>query len=124
MIKLLVVDDEKDVCNFVYSFFTQRGYEVFIALRGEEALEIAKKEDPLVVLQDIKMPGMDGIETLQKMKEMKPNNRVIMVSAVDDLYIMEEAKKHGADGFITKPLVLDELIKAVIEVAPKLKPNK
>ena len=58
------------------------------------------------------------------MKQKKPNNRVIMVTCVDDLSKMKKAKKLGADGYITKPLVLDDLVKAVQEAVPKLKPNK
>lgn len=124
MIKLLVVDDEKDVCNFVKNFFGLRGFEVFTALNGEEALRIVEKEDPCIVLQDIRMPGIDGIETLRRMKERRPNNKVIMVTCVDDIERVQEAKRLGADGYITKPLILNELVKAVMEKAPKLKPNK
>ena len=124
MIKILVIDDEKDVCSFVKSFFGARGYEVFTALNGEEGLNIAETEDPLIVLQDIRMPGIDGIETLKRMKLKRPNNRVIMVTCVDDIGRMEEAKKYGADSYITKPLILDELVRAVNDAAPRLKPNR
>jgi len=124
MVKLLVVDDEQDICDFVKNFFTLRGYEVFTALNGEEAFKIIEIEDPLIVLQDIRLPGIDGIETLKGIKEKRPNNRVIMVTCVDDINRMEQAKKLGADGYITKPLVLDDLVKAVTEAVHKLKPNK
>ena len=73
---------------------------------------------------DIGLPGIDGIETLRMMKEMYPNNRVIMVTCVDDVHKMDDAKKLGADGYITKPLVLDDLVKAVMEAVPKLRPNR
>ena len=89
-----------------------------------QAFKIAEKEDPLIVLQDIRMPGIDGIETLQRMKQKRPNNRVIMVTCVDDIDRMEKAKMLGADTYITKPLVLDELVKAVTDAVTKLKPNK
>ncbi len=123
MLKILVVDDEKDICSFVKNFFSLRGYEVFTANCGDEAFKIADEEDPLIVLQDIRMPGIDGIETLRRMKKKRPNNRVIMVTCIDDLDKMAKAKKYGADGYITKPLILDELVNAVKEAAPKLKPN-
>ena len=123
MAKILVVDDEQDICNFVKNFFSLRKFEVFSALNADEAFAIAEREDPLIVLQDIRLPGIDGIEVLRRMKEMRPNNRVIMVTCVDDVNRMNEAKKLGADGYITKPLVLDDLVKAVKEAAPKLKPN-
>jgi DNA-binding response OmpR family regulator len=124
MVKLLVVDAEKDVCSFVNNFFSARGYQVFTANNADEAFKIAEREDPLIILQDIRMPGKDGIETLKIMKEKRPNNRVIMVTCVDDLNKMQEAKKLGADTYITKPLVLEDLVKAVTEAAPKLKPNR
>lgn len=124
MVKLLVIDDEQDVCNFIKSFFSLRGFEVFMALNGEEAIKIIETEDPLIVLQDIRMPGIDGIETLRRIKKVRPNDRVIMVTCVDDIDKMERAKELGADGYITKPLVLDELVKSVMEAVPKLKPNK
>ncbi|MBL7069615.1 MAG: response regulator [Candidatus Omnitrophica bacterium] len=124
MVKLMVVDNERDICDFVKNFFTLRGYEVFTALSGEDALKIIETEDPLIVLQDIRMSGIDGIETLKVIKEKRPNNRVIMVTCIDDLSKMEKAKKLGADGYITKPLVLDDLVKAVSEAVHKLKPNK
>ncbi len=123
MIKILVVDDEKDVCDFVKSFFSLRGYQVFTASNGREAIHITEAEDPLIILQDIKMPGMNGIETLRRVKEKRPNDRVIMVTGLDDTRRMQEAEKFGADGYITKPLVLDDLVRAVSEAAPKLKPN-
>ncbi len=123
MVKLLIVDDEKDICSFVQNFFSIRGYQVFTANNSDEAFKVAEMEDPLIILQDIRMPGLDGIETLKKMKEKKPNNRVIMVTCVDDVGRMEEARNLGADTYIIKPLVLEELVKAVTEAAPKLKPN-
>ncbi|NQT07183.1 MAG: response regulator [Candidatus Omnitrophica bacterium] len=123
MMKILVVDDERDVCDFVSNFFGLRGFQVFCALNGEDALQISKTQDPLIVLQDIRMPGIDGVETLRRMKEARPNNRVIMVTCVEDIERVEDAKKYGADGYITKPLVLNDLVKAVNDAVTKLKPN-
>lgn len=123
MPKILVVDDEQDICDFVKNFFSLRNFEVFSALNAEDAFTIIEREDPLIVLQDIRLPGMDGVEALRKIKEIRPNNRVIMVTCVDDVNKMNEAKKLGADGYITKPLILDDLVKAVMEAVPKLKPN-
>ena len=85
MVKILVVDDEKDVCDFVKSFFEERGFKVFTASNGKEALPIAESEAPLIILMDIRMPHMDGIEALKHIKKKSPQNRVIMVTCVEDI---------------------------------------
>jgi len=109
MRKILVVDDEHDVCDFVKNFFKDRGYAVFTALNGEEALSISKKENPDIVLLDVKMKGMDGIATLKHLRALNKKMRVIMVTAVDDQDKINEASRLGACDYITKPLILDHL---------------
>ncbi len=116
MRKILVVDDELDICDFVKNFFSERGFEVFTALNGEDALTIVKKEKPELVLLDIKMKGMDGIATLKHLKDIDKNVKVIMVSALEDQDKIEEACKLGACEYITKPLMLDHLEYAVDKV--------
>lgn len=115
MHKLLVVDDENDICDFVQNFFKDRGFHVFTALNGEEALSIVKKERPEMVLLDIKMKGMDGVATLKHIKEVDKAIKVIMVTALEDQDKMNEAYKLGACDYITKPLVLDYLEQAVLK---------
>ena len=68
MHKLLVVDDENDICDFVKTFFKDRGFHVLTASNGEEALSIVKKDRPDMVLLDIKMKGMDGLAALKHIK--------------------------------------------------------
>ena len=113
MIKVLVVDDEIDVCDFVKNFFEERNYRVFMALGGSEALRILRKEKPDLILLDIKMKEMDGIQTLERIRKIDKNVKIIMVSALEDQDKMEAAKKLGASKYITKPLVLEELESAV-----------
>ena len=113
MRKILVVDDEHDVCSFVENFLQERGYQVFTALNGEEAISLAKREKPELVLLDIKMKGMDGIAVLKHLKEMNRNQKVIMVTALNDEDKLDEAYKAGACDYITKPLMLDYLEQAV-----------
>lgn len=109
MPKLLVVDDEKDVCDFVKNFLEERGYEVMTASNGDEALTIAKKEHPALVLLDIKMQGMDGLAALKHLREIDRNQKVVMVTALEDRDKMDEARRLGACEYITKPLILDHL---------------
>ena len=115
MIKILVVDDELDVCDFVKSFFTERDFKVLTALSGEEALRAIRKENPHIVLLDMKMKGMDGLETLKRIRQVDKSMKVIMVTAVDEHSKMDVARKLGVSKYITKPLVLEELEAAVIE---------
>ena len=116
MRKILVVDDEHDICEFVSGFFTERGYHVLTALNGDEALSVIKKEKPELVLLDIKMKGMDGIAVLKHIKTFDKNITVLMITALDDQDKMNEASRLGAADYITKPLELDHLEMAVEKV--------
>jgi DNA-binding response OmpR family regulator len=113
MRKIMVVDDELDICDFVKSFFQDRGYAVLTALSGEDAIEISKKENPELVLLDLKMKGMDGIATLKHLREANRKQKVIMVTALEDQDKMDEACRQGACDYILKPLMLDYLESAV-----------
>lgn len=124
MKKLMIVDNEEDICHFVKGFFGVRGLEVTCAFDGQEALSIIEAINPDLILMDIRMPNLDGIATLAKIKETRPQQKVIMVTCVDDLERMDEAKKLGALGYITKPLVLDELEKKVLSVFKEKKTEK
>ena len=113
MNKLLIVDDEIEICEFLKSFFEDRDYKVATANSGTQALEKVATFHPEVVLLDIQMPGMDGLQTLKKIKETYPRVKVIMVTAVETQEKIEEAMRLGADNYITKPLSLEYLEKDV-----------
>lgn len=115
MHKLLVVDDEVDICDFVKTFFKDRGFHVLTALNADEAISITKKERPEIVLLDIRMKGMDGVAALKHIKEIDKNIKIIMVTALEDQDKMNEAYKLGACDYITKPLTLDYLEQAVLK---------
>ena len=120
MPKIMVVDDEHEICAFLKSFFEERLYEVVTALSGEEALKKIEKERPQVVLLDLKMPGKDGIEVLKELKQRYPKIKVIMVTAVETSDKIELAIKLGADNYITKPLSLEYLEMDVKDKITKL----
>lgn len=113
MHKILVVDDEHDICDFVKTFFRERGFQVFTALNADEALSITKRERPELILLDIRMQGMDGLAALKHIKEFDKSIKIIMVTALEDQDKMREAYKLGAIDYITKPLVLDYLEEVV-----------
>src|SRR3989338_8180861 len=120
MIKLLTVDDELDVCEFIRDFFTSRGYSVLVALTGKESLAAVKKEMPKIVFLDIVMPDMSGLEVLRQIKEIDSSIKVIMVSVADDKQTKEKAMQGGADAFIRKPFSKrsfeEVVIKKIIEL--------
>jgi DNA-binding response OmpR family regulator len=113
MNKLLIVDDEVEICEFLKSFFEDRDFKVAVAHDGAQALAKVAAFQPEVVLLDIQMPGMDGLQTLKKIKETYPRVKVIMVTAVETQEKIEEAMRLGADNYITKPLSLEYLEKDV-----------
>ena len=115
--KILIVDNEIDICNFVKSFFGMRGYQVATALDGDEALaKLEEEKKPDLVILDIAMRRpREGMEYLPQIKQRFPGVRVIMVTAIDDEATIEEARKLGADDYITKPLVLEYLETTVFQ---------
>ncbi len=116
MSKLLIVDDETDVREFAANFFRKRKINCLTAKSGEEALDLVEKEKPDLVLLDIQMEGIDGIEALKRIKEKNNNIKVIMVTArlPDEQDAFKECKKFGALDYIHKPLELSELEKVVL----------
>ncbi|MDO8748297.1 MAG: response regulator [Candidatus Omnitrophota bacterium] len=117
--KLLVVDDEIDVRNFFTNFFGRREIEVLAVSNAEEAIKMVVSERPKAILLDIKLEGMDGIETLRRIKELDKQVKVIMVTGREDDEAKQETKRLGAYGFIHKPIELDEVEKLVMKLFPK-----
>lgn len=107
--KILVVDDEPAIRNMLKKFLTKKGYKAIIASSGEEAIKKVKKEKPHVVLLDIKMPGIDGVETLKKIKTLDKKTGIVMITVVDDEEIARKCMGLGAVDYIAKPLGLDYL---------------
>jgi len=112
--KILTVDDEMGIDSFFYEFFTARNYEVFSAMDGKEALRIVQKERPRIILLDINMRGMDGIETLVEIRRIDKDAVIIMVTAVKDEDTIKKAIGLGANDYITKPLSLEYLDRVVL----------
>ena len=111
--KILVVDDNEEFCQNVNDILELKGYEVVTAYDGFKALELVKQDGFDLVIMDIKMPVMDGVETFKKVKEVAPDTPVIMVTAyaVEDL--IREALREGAYGSLKKPLDFDKLFSLI-----------
>jgi len=114
MAKLLIVDDENDIREFAGSFFKKRGIEVLTASGGRQALEIIAKENPDLVLLDVRMEEMTGIEVLRELRKANNNTKVIMVTGVEEEETIKEANSLGVITYIHKPLILEELEKIVL----------
>ena len=115
MSKLLIVDDEIDVREFAKRFFVKRGIDVFTANGGLEALKIIDQDSPDLVLLDIQMDELSGIEVLRKLRDGQNNIKVIMVTGAEGPAIIDEANSLGVKGYIHKPLVLEELERIVMD---------
>lgn len=111
--KVLIVDDQNGIRVLLMEVFTNEGYETFQAPNGKTALEIVREEDPDLVLLDMKIPGMDGLDILKHIKSINSSIKVIMMTAYGELDMIKEATELGAIMHFTKPFDIDEMRQAV-----------
>ena len=114
--KILIVDDEEIIVKLLSMSLRSDGYETVTANSGEQGLEVFKAESPDIVVTDIKMPGMDGLELLKKIKEIDSEKEVIIVTGHGDIDSTIKALQYGASDFINKP-VRDEALAIALERA-------
>jgi len=114
--RLLVVDDQMGVRRLLFEAFKEEGYAIELAASGHEAVEKVKFGIPDIILMDMKMPGMNGLETLQEIKKIHDDILVIIMTAYGELEVVSEAKKLGIKEYITKPFDINELRRLVKEV--------
>ncbi len=118
--KILLVDDEKDIREVVHLFLSDLGYQVLEAEDGDEALRIFQETQPPIVLTDIKMPNMDGIELLQAIKRVNPETEVVMITGHGDMDLAVKSLKYEATDFITKPINVNVLEIALQRVRDRI----
>lgn len=116
---VLVVDDEKRLTEFFQNFFTKLGYQMQVALSGEEALKAVEQNQPALVLLDMRMPGVDGVQVLKTVKERFPKVKVVVMTSYDEEY-RKAADQYHADAFFPKPPGLADLTRKIEEL---LKPD-
>ena len=104
--KILLVDDEQDILDFLSYNLKKEGYQVFTALNGKDAISLAKKEIPHLIVLDVMMPEMDGIETCREIREIKSLKEVMVafLSARNEDYSQIAGFEVGADDYINKPI--------------------
>lgn len=104
--KLLIVDDEEGIVEEVKDFFLEEGFEVATADTGKGGMDCIKTMKPDIVLLDIKLPDISGLQVLKMCKEISPNTKVIVNTGYVDQSIIDEAEKLGRDAFLQKPFNL------------------
>lgn len=110
--RILIVDDQFGIRILLNEILVKEGYTTFQAANGEEALKFLEN-DPHLVLLDMKIPGMDGIEILKRMKKQNPDIRVVIMTAYGELDMIQEALDLGALTHIAKPFDIEEIRVAV-----------
>ncbi len=114
--KILIVDDQQGIRLLLKEVFEREGYEALVAANGNEALQITEQGCPNLILMDMKMPGMDGIELLKRLKGRDEECKVIMMTAYGELGVIEESRNWGVMRYFTKPFDVFELRDAVHEL--------
>ncbi len=118
--KLLLIDDEEGIRKILGLSLRDAGYEVITAADGKQGLEYFQKENPLIVLTDIKMPGLDGMEVLQRIKSISPDTEVIMITGHGEMDLAIKSLQLEASDFITKPIQDQVLFGALRRAEEKL----
>ena len=117
MVKIMIVDDSKFMRMFVVNILKRNKYlDIIEAGDGEEAITKFKRENPDLVLLDIIMPDITGVDVLKEIKKLNPNAKVIMVTAVGQEIILKECKQLGAEGQIIKPFTEENIIATIKKV--------
>jgi two-component system response regulator (stage 0 sporulation protein F) len=111
--KILIVDDQFGIRVLLQEVLQKEGYAVFQAANGPAALDLAEQERPDLILLDMKIPGMDGLEILRQLRRREIPAKVLMMTAYGELDMIQEAMELGALAHFTKPFDIEELRSAV-----------
>lgn len=115
--RVLIVDDDKDIVSIVKAILSGRGWDIEAAYSGQEALEAVTSQKPDIILLDIMMPEMNGIEVLKRLKKIDADARIIMITAFGDVESYLDSMELGAYEYINKPFETDELLEMIDRVA-------
>lgn len=109
MSRVLVVEDSDSACDLIRDFLESKGYDVFLSRTGEDALAKVRELKPDVMLLEIVLPGIDGMEVLRRVRQFNDKIGIIMVTGINDEREAKEALKKGADNYLTKSINFDYL---------------
>lgn len=105
---VLVIDDEEKICWAFEQFLTEEGYCPLVAQNAEEGLRQMEREEPDIILLDVRLPGMDGLDALKQIKAHNPKIIVILITAYPNAPVTIEARRLGVYDYLIKPIDLDE----------------
>ena len=123
MTAILIVDDDTASCRTLQLHLQSQGHRVGIAHSVEQGLACQADDPPQLVVLDIRMPGMSGLDGLPRFKQADPRVRVVMITAFHDMESTIEARQRGADDYIHKPIDIDELDAAIDKIGPGYNPD-
>jgi two-component system response regulator HydG len=119
MLRLLIIDDDKDICLVLSKFLAKNNYEVDVVHRGDEGLKLLRTHDYTLILCDYRLPDFTGVEMLRKIKLLQPTVAVIIITGYSDVRTAVETFRYGANDYVTKPLYPDELLITIKETIAK-----
>ena len=116
---VLIIDDDVDHAESIADILALRGYEVVLAYSGEEGVDTFRQSDFDMILLDVKLPGMNGLETLFEFKKIRPEARIIMMTGYSVEQLLAQAVDNGALGVLRKPFQVEELLDVLDRVKPR-----
>ena len=117
--RVLVIDDDRDHAESIADILSMRGHSVEAAFSGEQGVEIFRQEDFDIVFMDVKLPGMNGVETFFEFKKIRPDARVMMMTGFSVEQLITQALENGALGVLRKPFAIQDLLHVLDQIKPR-----
>lgn len=117
--RVLVIDDDRDHAESIADILSMRGHRVETAFSGEQGVEIFRDHDFDIVFMDVKLPGMNGVETFFEFKKIRPSARVMMMTGFSLEQLITQAIEHGALGVLRKPFAIQDLLHVLDQIKPR-----
>jgi two-component system, NtrC family, response regulator HydG len=117
--RVLVIDDDRDHAESIADILSMRGHRVEAVFSGEQGVEIFREQDFDIVFMDVKLPGMNGVETFFEFKKIRPDARVMMMTGFSLEQLITQAIENGALGVLRKPFAIQDLLQVLDQVKPR-----